>query len=79
MERIEANGISFVCSIDGAEGAPWVTFSNSLNTNYSSWDGQVDRFGDRYRILRYNTRGHDGTGAPPAAPRRSVIIPVCRA
>jgi 3-oxoadipate enol-lactonase len=65
MQRIQANGISFVCSIDGAEGAPWVTFSNSLNTNYASWDGQVDRFGDRYRILRYNTRGHDGTEAPP--------------
>jgi len=65
MERVEANGISFVCSIDGTEGAPWVTFSNSLNTNFSSWDGQVDRFGDRYRILRYNTRGHDGTTAPP--------------
>jgi 3-oxoadipate enol-lactonase len=65
VERIEANGLSFVCSIDGVEGAPWVTFSNSLNTNYSSWDGQVDRFGDRYRVLRYNTRGHDGTGAPP--------------
>jgi 3-oxoadipate enol-lactonase len=65
MERIKANGISFTCSIDGAEGAPWVTFSNSLNTNYSSWDGQVDRFGGRYRILRYNSRGHDGTEAPP--------------
>jgi 3-oxoadipate enol-lactonase len=65
MERVEANGISFACSIDGTEGAPWVTFSNSLNTNYSSWDGEVDRFGDRYRILRYNTRGHDGSGAPP--------------
>lgn len=66
MERVEANGISFVCRIDGTEGAPWVTFSNSLNANYSSWDGQVERFGDRYRILRYNTRGHAGTGAPPA-------------
>jgi 3-oxoadipate enol-lactonase len=65
MERVQANGISFTCSIDGAKGAPWVIFSNSLNTNLSSWDGEVARFGDRYRILRYNARGHDGSGAPP--------------
>lgn len=63
--RIEANGISFVCQIDGREGAPWLTFSNSLNTNMSLWDGQVARLADRYRILRYNTRGHEGSDTPP--------------
>lgn len=63
--QLRANGISFNCRIDGAEGAPWLTFSNSLNTNYSLWDGQVALLGDRFRILRYNTRGHDGTEAPP--------------
>lgn len=63
--RIDANGISFVCRVDGPEGAPWLTFSNSLNTNLSLWDDQVAALADRYRILRYNTRGHDGTDAPP--------------
>ncbi|MDE0780225.1 MAG: alpha/beta fold hydrolase [Alphaproteobacteria bacterium] len=63
--RITANGIDFVCQIDGPEAAPWLTFSNSLNTNFSLWDEQVALLSDRYRILRYNTRGHDGTGAPP--------------
>jgi len=63
--QVTANGNAFVCRIDGPEDAPWLTFSNSLNTNYSMWDGQVERLSGRYRILRYNTRGHDGTGAPP--------------
>jgi len=63
--NIRANGISFVCRLDGPEGAPWLTFSNSLNTNLSLWDGQAALLADRYRILRYNTRGHDGTEAPP--------------
>lgn len=63
--EIRANGNSFVCRIDGPEGAPWLTFSNSLNTNLSLWDGQAALLADRYRILRYNTRGHDGTEAPP--------------
>ncbi len=62
---IRANGISFVCQIDGPEGAPWLTFSNSLNTNLSLWDGQVASLADRFRILRYNTRGHDGSEALP--------------
>ena len=62
--KITANGIDFICRIDGPEGAPWLTFSNSLNTNLSLWDGQVAALSDRYRILRYNTRGHDGTGTP---------------
>jgi 3-oxoadipate enol-lactonase len=63
--RVEANGIGFVCEIDGPEGAPWLTFSNSLKTNLSLWDEQVAVLADRYRILRYNTRGHDGTDTPP--------------
>lgn len=63
--RIEANGIEFVCQVDGPEGAPWLTFANSLNTNFALWDPQVEVLANRYRILRYNTRGHDGTDAPP--------------
>jgi len=39
--KITANGIDFICRIDGPEGAPWLTFSNSLNTNLSLWDGQM--------------------------------------
>ena len=63
--HVRANGISFVCQIDGPEGAPWLTFSNSLNTDLTLWDGQVALLADRFRMLRYNTRGHGGTEAPP--------------
>lgn len=62
--RITANGIDFEYQLDGKDGAPWLTFSNSLNTNYGLWDDQVALLSDRYQILRYNTRGHDGTDAP---------------
>src|SRR3546814_5983096 len=30
------------------------------------WDEQVRVFGDRFHILRYDTRGHGGSNAPPA-------------
>jgi len=58
---IKANNISICCRIDGREGAPWMVFSNSLMTNLSLWDDQVAAFGDDFRILRYDQRGHGKT------------------
>ncbi|WDS35298.1 alpha/beta fold hydrolase [Pseudoxanthomonas sp.] len=44
--------------IDGAEGAPWLTFCNSLGTDLSMWDLQVAELAKDFRILRYDRRGH---------------------
>ncbi len=44
--------------IDGAEGAPWLTFCNSLGTDLTMWDGQVAELANDFRILRYDRRGH---------------------
>jgi 3-oxoadipate enol-lactonase len=62
--KTNANGISINYQIDGAEGAPWLIFSNSLVTNLSMWDDQVAGLKDDFRILRYDQRGHGGTEAP---------------
>jgi len=62
--HLQANGIRFHCQIDGREGTPWLVFSNSLSTNLSLWDGQVAAFGNSFRILRYDQRGHGGTEVP---------------
>jgi 3-oxoadipate enol-lactonase len=59
--KVTANGVSFNCEIDGPEGAPWITFSNSLATNVSMWDDQVAALKDDFRLLRYDKRGHGGT------------------
>ena len=61
--RVTANSVSFNCEIDGPEGAPWITFSNSLCTNVSMWDDQVAALADDYRMLRYDKRGHGATEA----------------
>ena len=63
--KVAANGNEFVCRIDGPEDGPWLTFSYSLNTNFSMWDAQVERLSGRYRILRCNTRCHNGTSTAP--------------
>ncbi len=62
--RINANGIGFNYRIDGAEGAPWLVFSNSLMTDLTMWDEQVAALAPSFRILRYDQRGHGGTDAP---------------
>lgn len=52
--------------IDGRRGAPWLVFCNSLMTDLALWSGQVETFADRFRILRYDQRGHGGSSVPAA-------------
>jgi 3-oxoadipate enol-lactonase len=66
-ERVRANGITFNVAIQGREGAPWLTFSNSHATDLSLWDEQAARLAGRFRVLRYDTRGHGGTDASEGA------------
>ena len=67
MPTVSANGIAFNYVVEGPEGAPWVTFSNSLATNITMWDDQAALLSDEWRVLRYDQRGHGGTEvtAPP--------------
>ncbi len=57
------NGIEINYVIEG-EG-PVVTMSHALGTNLSLWDEQAGALRGRYRVLRFDTRGHGQTSAPP--------------
>ena len=59
--QITANGIAINYQLDGPEDAPVLVFSNSLATSLAMWNDQVTRLGDRFRILRYDNRGHGAT------------------
>ncbi|WP_018259684.1 bifunctional 3-oxoadipate enol-lactonase/4-carboxymuconolactone decarboxylase PcaDC [Methylobacterium sp. WSM2598] len=63
MPLIEANGTRLHYELSGPSGAPVVAFSNSLGTAMAMWDPLVPHLRGRYRVLRYDTRGH---GASPA-------------
>ncbi|MGH9202082.1 MAG: 3-oxoadipate enol-lactonase, partial [Vicinamibacterales bacterium] len=43
---------------------PALVLSNSLGTDKSLWDRQIEPLVDRYRVLRYDTRGHGESDAP---------------
>jgi 3-oxoadipate enol-lactonase len=61
--QIKSNGSTFSCRIDGERG-PWVLLSHGLATDLSMWDELTDALKDRYRVLRYDARGHGGSPAP---------------
>jgi len=63
--KIKVNGIHINYRIDGPDGAPWVTMSNSLATTHRMWDAQLDAFTKQYRVLRYDKRGHGETDVAP--------------
>ena len=64
--HLQHDGLSFRYRLDGPEGAPWMVCSNSLVTDLNLWEPQVDAFAGRFRMLRYDQRGHGGTSVPPA-------------
>jgi 3-oxoadipate enol-lactonase len=39
--------------------------SNSLGTRLEMWDAQMPVLAERYRVLRYDSRGHGRSDAPP--------------
>ena len=66
MDRMfRVNGIDLHARIDGPDGAPWLVLSNSLGATLEMWEPQVAAFSREFRVLRYDTRGHGKSAAPP--------------
>ena len=63
--KLSANGIEINYEIEGT--GPVVTMSHSLACNLSMWDEQARALRGRYRVLRFDTRGHGRTSAPAGA------------
>src|SRR5919199_4258193 len=58
MPLIRANGVELFYDLIGPESAPVAAFSTSIGTTLEMWDAQAQALSDRYRCLRYDTRGH---------------------
>ncbi|MEX2617382.1 MAG: alpha/beta fold hydrolase [Alphaproteobacteria bacterium] len=55
------NGVSVHFTLDGPEGAPVITFAHALSLDLRSFNPQIAAFRDRYRVLRFDLRGHGRT------------------
>ena len=65
MARVTlSNNITLNCKVDGPEGSPWLVMSNSLGADLSMWDNQISMLTAKYRVLRYDARGHGESDAP---------------
>ncbi|MGH7388676.1 MAG: alpha/beta fold hydrolase [Candidatus Rokuibacteriota bacterium] len=51
--------------LEGPAGAPVVTLSHSLGASLALWDATAPALPPRYRVLRYDVRGHGGSDVPP--------------
>jgi len=50
--------------LEGPEDAPVLVLSNSLGTTLSMWDEQASILRERFRLLRYDQRGHGDSPVP---------------
>jgi len=64
--KIKTNGIKINCEIAGSEReGPWIALSHSLACNLHMWDEEMDVLTKKFKVLRFDTRGHGQSGAPP--------------
>jgi 3-oxoadipate enol-lactonase len=62
--KLRINQLNINYTLDGPAAGPVVTLSNSLASNLSMWEPQIPALTSRFRVLRYDTRGHGETDAP---------------
>jgi 3-oxoadipate enol-lactonase len=55
-------------TLTGPDDAPVVALGTSIGTNQGLWDPQADVLGRRFRLLRFEFRGHGPAGAQSPAP-----------
>jgi 3-oxoadipate enol-lactonase len=70
---VNVNGVDIAYRFDGPARGRVVLLSNSLMSNYDMWDGTVPALADRYRVLRYDTRGH-GRSATTTGPYSIAML-----
>jgi 3-oxoadipate enol-lactonase len=51
--------------LSGPAAAPVLVLSNSIGSSRALWEPQAGPLGERFRLLRYEHRGHVGAPVPP--------------
>ncbi|MGR8918185.1 MAG: 3-oxoadipate enol-lactonase [Gammaproteobacteria bacterium] len=64
MPLVDTRTIRINATDEGPRDAPAIVFSNSLGANLGMWQPQADAFAERYRVIRYDQRGHGQTEVP---------------
>jgi len=62
---VDVQSARFNCRVDGPPEAPLLVLSNSLGTNLAMWEDQMAALVQRFRVLRYDARGHGASSVTP--------------
>jgi 3-oxoadipate enol-lactonase len=65
--KVDANGVRINVALSGSTSGPVVLLSHSLATSLDLWLPQLAVLEPRFRVLRYDTRGHGASDAPQGA------------
>jgi 3-oxoadipate enol-lactonase len=62
MAKVKNTTLNYV--FDDFKKEQTIVFSNSLGTDLTMWDKQIELLGKEFNILRYDTRGHGKSEVP---------------
>jgi 3-oxoadipate enol-lactonase len=65
MPHAQLGDVRLHYRFDGLDDAAVLVLSNSLGTEMAMWAPQIPALGARFRVLRYDARGHGGSSVPP--------------
>jgi 3-oxoadipate enol-lactonase len=66
MAFLDLDGCVHHYVVEGPKDGPALVFSNSLGSDLRMWDRLVPLLASDFRLIRYDTRGHGLSEAPPA-------------
>ena len=61
-----SDGVELATRVDGEGDAPPLLCANSLGTGHELWEPQAPGWSVERPVLRFDQRGHGGSGVPPA-------------
>jgi 3-oxoadipate enol-lactonase len=66
MPFVQIDKVVHYFTVDGAENAPALVFSNSLGSDHRIWDPVLPYLRESFRIIRYDQRGHGLSDVAPS-------------
>jgi 3-oxoadipate enol-lactonase len=65
MPIVKLGGNAVAIEVEGGVASPVLLLSNSLSCDSTMWDDQLAHWARRFRVVRYDSRGHGRSAAPP--------------
>jgi NAD(P)-dependent dehydrogenase (short-subunit alcohol dehydrogenase family)/pimeloyl-ACP methyl ester carboxylesterase len=61
---VDSDGLRLAVYVQGRADGPTVVLVHGYPDNHTVWDGVAELLGERFRVVRYDVRGHGESAAP---------------